>query len=126
MNNNTNSVSQWEKVLKDYEVVKKISKRVKLQVSIVLYKESVYLTSRYSVQKTCIKACCILSYIYILYNQILDMKTETSGVGEHQKEAQRTYLLTVGLKEGRGLVIRDRCGECINTTHPETLHTTYI
>ncbi len=54
------------------------------------------------------------------------MKTETSGVGEHQKEAQRTYLLTVGLKEGRGLVIRDRCGECINTTHPETLHTTYI
>ncbi len=40
------------------------------------------------------------------------MKTETAGVNEHQKEAQRTYLLTICLKEGRGLVIRDRCGEC--------------
>uniref|UniRef100_A0A8C2DK65 Multiple C2 domains, transmembrane 2b n=1 Tax=Cyprinus carpio TaxID=7962 RepID=A0A8C2DK65_CYPCA len=38
------------------------------------------------------------------------MKTETAGVNEHQREAQRTYLLTICLKEGRGLVIRDRCG----------------
>ncbi|XP_016366269.1 multiple C2 and transmembrane domain-containing protein 2, partial [Sinocyclocheilus rhinocerous] len=44
------------------------------------------------------------------HNNILDMKTETAGVNEHQREAQRTYLLTICLKEGRGLVIRDRCG----------------
>lgn len=31
---------------------------------------------------------------------------------ENQRESQRTYLLTICLKEGRGLVIRDRCGEC--------------
>ncbi|XP_016307777.1 multiple C2 and transmembrane domain-containing protein 2-like isoform X2 [Sinocyclocheilus anshuiensis] len=42
--------------------------------------------------------------------EILDMKTESAGVNEHQREAQRTYLLTIYLKEGRGLVIRDRCG----------------
>ncbi|KAK7170871.1 hypothetical protein R3I94_000929 [Phoxinus phoxinus] len=40
----------------------------------------------------------------------LDMRTETAGVSEHQREPQRTYLLTICLKEGRGLVIRDRCG----------------
>ncbi|XP_016307776.1 multiple C2 and transmembrane domain-containing protein 2-like isoform X1 [Sinocyclocheilus anshuiensis] len=44
------------------------------------------------------------------HNNILDMKTESAGVNEHQREAQRTYLLTIYLKEGRGLVIRDRCG----------------
>uniref|UniRef100_A0A672R3X7 C2 domain-containing protein n=1 Tax=Sinocyclocheilus grahami TaxID=75366 RepID=A0A672R3X7_SINGR len=38
------------------------------------------------------------------------MKTEPAGVNEHQREAPRTYLLTIYLKEGRGLVIRDRCG----------------
>ncbi|RXN30298.1 multiple C2 and transmembrane domain-containing 2-like protein [Labeo rohita] len=43
-------------------------------------------------------------------NQILDMKTESTGVNEHQKEAHKTYLLTICLKEGRRLVIRDRCG----------------
>uniref|UniRef100_A0A671LA22 Multiple C2 and transmembrane domain-containing protein 2-like n=1 Tax=Sinocyclocheilus anshuiensis TaxID=1608454 RepID=A0A671LA22_9TELE len=40
----------------------------------------------------------------------LDLSTESAGVNEHQREAQRTYLLTIYLKEGRGLVIRDRCG----------------
>ncbi|XP_016409083.1 multiple C2 and transmembrane domain-containing protein 2-like, partial [Sinocyclocheilus rhinocerous] len=44
------------------------------------------------------------------HNNILDMKTESAGVNEHQREAQRTYLLTINLKEGHGLVIRDRCG----------------
>ncbi|XP_052458625.1 multiple C2 and transmembrane domain-containing protein 2-like isoform X1 [Carassius gibelio] len=44
------------------------------------------------------------------HNNILDMKTESAGVNEHQRQAQRTYLLTICLKEGRGLVIRDRCG----------------
>ncbi|XP_042615477.1 multiple C2 and transmembrane domain-containing protein 2-like [Cyprinus carpio] len=42
--------------------------------------------------------------------EIVDMMTESAGVNEHQRGAQRTYLLTVCLKEGRGLVIRDRCG----------------
>ncbi|KAL1271829.1 hypothetical protein QQF64_030845 [Cirrhinus molitorella] len=44
------------------------------------------------------------------HNNIVDMKTESTGVNEHRKEAQRTYLLTICLKEGRRLVIRDRCG----------------
>ncbi|XP_043101743.1 multiple C2 and transmembrane domain-containing protein 2 isoform X3 [Puntigrus tetrazona] len=44
------------------------------------------------------------------HGNILDMKTESAGVNEHQREAPRTYLLTICLKEGRGLVIRDRCG----------------
>ncbi|XP_050969789.1 multiple C2 and transmembrane domain-containing protein 2 isoform X2 [Labeo rohita] len=44
------------------------------------------------------------------HNNILDMKTESTGVNEHQKEAHKTYLLTICLKEGRRLVIRDRCG----------------
>ncbi|XDV18731.1 hypothetical protein PO909_024368 [Leuciscus waleckii] len=44
------------------------------------------------------------------HNSILDMRTETAGVSEHQRETQRSYLLTLCLKEGRGLVIRDRCG----------------
>ncbi|XP_073692519.1 multiple C2 and transmembrane domain-containing protein 2 isoform X2 [Garra rufa] len=44
------------------------------------------------------------------HDNILDMKTESAEVNEQQKEAQRTYLLTIRLKEGRGLVIRDRCG----------------
>ncbi|KAK9971391.1 hypothetical protein ABG768_024760 [Culter alburnus] len=44
------------------------------------------------------------------HNNNLDMRTETAGVSEHQRETQRTYLLTIFLKEGRGLVIRDRCG----------------
>ncbi|XDV18732.1 hypothetical protein PO909_024368 [Leuciscus waleckii] len=44
------------------------------------------------------------------FAEILDMRTETAGVSEHQRETQRSYLLTLCLKEGRGLVIRDRCG----------------
>lgn len=52
------------------------------------------------------------SHLFYFLNQIVDMMTESAGVNEHQRGAQRTYLLTVCLKEGRGLVIRDRCGEC--------------
>ncbi|XP_026122472.1 multiple C2 and transmembrane domain-containing protein 2-like isoform X1 [Carassius auratus] len=44
------------------------------------------------------------------HNNILDMKAESAGGNEHQRQAQKTYLLTICLKEGRGLVIRDRCG----------------
>lgn len=44
------------------------------------------------------------------HNSILDISTEMPGVCENQRESQRTYLLTICLKEGRGLVIRDRCG----------------
>ncbi|XP_051506359.1 multiple C2 and transmembrane domain-containing protein 2 isoform X2 [Myxocyprinus asiaticus] len=38
------------------------------------------------------------------------MGSETPGVSENQREDQKMYLLTICLKEGRGLVIRDRCG----------------
>ncbi|XP_056317045.1 multiple C2 and transmembrane domain-containing protein 2 isoform X4 [Danio aesculapii] len=43
-------------------------------------------------------------------NSILDISGEMPGVCENQRESQRTYLLTICLKEGRGLVVRDRCG----------------
>lgn len=43
-------------------------------------------------------------------NGILDISAEMPGVCENQRESQRTYLLTICLKEGRNLVIRDRCG----------------
>lgn len=75
------------------------------------------LSEEYSVWMTHMKACCkwfshlLLTFFFFL-NQNLDMRTETAGVSEHQRETQRTYLLTIFLKEGRGLVIRDRCGEC--------------
>ncbi|XP_055031067.2 multiple C2 and transmembrane domain-containing protein 2 isoform X1 [Misgurnus anguillicaudatus] len=42
--------------------------------------------------------------------EIVDMRPGTPVVGENQREHQRSYLLTICLKEGRGLVIRDRCG----------------
>lgn len=42
--------------------------------------------------------------------EIVDMRPGTPVVGENQRERQRSYLLTICLKEGRGLVIRDRCG----------------
>ncbi|KAA0722887.1 Multiple C2 and transmembrane domain-containing protein 2 [Triplophysa tibetana] len=42
--------------------------------------------------------------------EILDMRQETPGAGVNQREPERSYLLTICLKEGRGLVIRDRCG----------------
>ncbi|XP_056605464.1 multiple C2 and transmembrane domain-containing protein 2 isoform X2 [Triplophysa dalaica] len=44
------------------------------------------------------------------HNNILDMRQETPGAGANQREPERSYLLTICLKEGRGLVIRDRCG----------------
>ncbi|KAI7814161.1 multiple C2 and transmembrane domain-containing protein 2 isoform X2 [Triplophysa rosa] len=39
-----------------------------------------------------------------------DMRQEPPGAGENPRERERSYLLTICLKEGRGLVIRDRCG----------------
>ncbi|XP_061526026.1 multiple C2 and transmembrane domain-containing protein 2-like isoform X2 [Phycodurus eques] len=35
---------------------------------------------------------------------------ESTGVFEGRKESLRSFLLTINLKEGRNLVIRDRCG----------------
>ncbi|XP_030620886.1 multiple C2 and transmembrane domain-containing protein 2 [Chanos chanos] len=43
-------------------------------------------------------------------NNIMDMGNEAAEGPESLRESQRTYLLTINLKEGRGLVIRDRCG----------------
>ncbi|CAK6967412.1 multiple C2 and transmembrane domain-containing protein 2 isoform X1 [Scomber scombrus] len=39
-----------------------------------------------------------------------DMGNETLSVSESVKDPPRSYLLTINLKEGRNLVIRDRCG----------------
>lgn len=43
-------------------------------------------------------------------NSMLDVRGETGGATEGPRVPQKTYLLTIHLKEGRGLVIRDRCG----------------
>ncbi|XP_072515956.1 multiple C2 and transmembrane domain-containing protein 2 isoform X2 [Salminus brasiliensis] len=43
-------------------------------------------------------------------NTIQDTAGETGSMGENQRELQKTYLLLINLREGRGLVIRDRCG----------------
>uniref|UniRef100_A0AAY5ELR9 Multiple C2 domains, transmembrane 2b n=1 Tax=Electrophorus electricus TaxID=8005 RepID=A0AAY5ELR9_ELEEL len=43
-------------------------------------------------------------------NTILDVAGEAAALWDSQRESQRTYLLSINLKEGRGLVIRDRCG----------------
>ncbi|KAI5607662.1 multiple C2 and transmembrane domain-containing protein 2 isoform X1 [Silurus asotus] len=42
--------------------------------------------------------------------EVLDMAGESGSVCENHKEPQKSYLLSINLKEGRGLVIRDRCG----------------
>lgn len=47
----------------------------------------------------------------MLWFQVLDMAGESGNVGENNKEPQKSYLLSINLKEGRGLVIRDRCGK---------------
>ncbi|XP_067452049.1 multiple C2 and transmembrane domain-containing protein 2-like isoform X1 [Thunnus thynnus] len=39
-----------------------------------------------------------------------DMGNETLSVSENFRDPLRSYLLTINLKEGRNLVIRDRCG----------------
>ncbi|XP_053172284.1 multiple C2 and transmembrane domain-containing protein 2 isoform X1 [Scomber japonicus] len=39
-----------------------------------------------------------------------DMGNETTSVSESVKDPPRSYLLTINLKEGHNLVIRDRCG----------------
>lgn len=36
---------------------------------------------------------------------------ESPGAAEHPRVAARSFLLTIKLKEGRNLVIRDRCGK---------------
>uniref|UniRef100_A0A669CQE9 Multiple C2 and transmembrane domain-containing protein 2 n=1 Tax=Oreochromis niloticus TaxID=8128 RepID=A0A669CQE9_ORENI len=39
-----------------------------------------------------------------------EMDNEAVNMSESARDSQRSYLLTVNLKEGRNLVIRDRCG----------------
>uniref|UniRef100_A0A673A0D7 Multiple C2 and transmembrane domain-containing protein 2-like n=1 Tax=Sphaeramia orbicularis TaxID=375764 RepID=A0A673A0D7_9TELE len=39
-----------------------------------------------------------------------DMGSETLNVSENIRDPPRSFLLTINLKEGRSLVIRDRCG----------------
>lgn len=39
------------------------------------------------------------------------MDNEAVNMSESARDSQRSYLLTVNLKEGRNLVIRDRCGK---------------
>uniref|UniRef100_UPI0037E9954D multiple C2 and transmembrane domain-containing protein 2-like isoform X1 n=1 Tax=Semicossyphus pulcher TaxID=241346 RepID=UPI0037E9954D len=43
-------------------------------------------------------------------NQNCEMGSETSTVSENSRDLARSFLLTINLKEGRNLVIRDRCG----------------
>lgn len=43
-------------------------------------------------------------------NTMMDTSGETGSIGESQRELQKTYLLYINLREGRDLVIRDRCG----------------
>ncbi|XP_076880945.1 multiple C2 and transmembrane domain-containing protein 2 [Brachyhypopomus gauderio] len=43
-------------------------------------------------------------------NAILDMPGEATALWDSQKEVKRMYLLSINLKQGRDLVIRDRCG----------------
>ncbi|XP_017333913.1 multiple C2 and transmembrane domain-containing protein 2 isoform X2 [Ictalurus punctatus] len=42
--------------------------------------------------------------------EVVDMAGESGSPCELHKEPQKSYLLSINLKEGRGLVIRDRCG----------------
>lgn len=39
------------------------------------------------------------------------MDNEAVNMSESARDSQRSYLLTVNLKEGHNLVIRDRCGK---------------
>lgn len=39
------------------------------------------------------------------------MDNDAVNMSESARDSQRSYLLTVNLKEGRNLVIRDRCGK---------------
>ncbi|XP_062868413.1 multiple C2 and transmembrane domain-containing protein 2 [Trichomycterus rosablanca] len=43
-------------------------------------------------------------------NTMVDTAGENGTVCENHREPQKTYLLSINLKEGRGLVVRDRCG----------------
>ncbi|KAL3065987.1 hypothetical protein OYC64_016011 [Pagothenia borchgrevinki] len=43
-------------------------------------------------------------------NQNSEMGNESPSVSEGIKDSTRSFLLTINLKEGRNLVIRDRCG----------------
>ncbi|XP_026149166.1 multiple C2 and transmembrane domain-containing protein 2 isoform X2 [Mastacembelus armatus] len=43
-------------------------------------------------------------------NQNCDMGNEALNVSESNRDSPRSFLLTINLKEGRNLVIRDRCG----------------
>ncbi|XP_051235108.1 multiple C2 and transmembrane domain-containing protein 2 isoform X2 [Dicentrarchus labrax] len=43
-------------------------------------------------------------------NQNYEMGNESFSVSENTRDLSRSFLLTINLKEGRNLVIRDRCG----------------
>ncbi|XP_062404869.1 multiple C2 and transmembrane domain-containing protein 2 isoform X2 [Sardina pilchardus] len=43
-------------------------------------------------------------------NSSLDVGGESLYLPEHLRDSQKTYLLNITLKEGKNLVIRDRCG----------------
>lgn len=43
-------------------------------------------------------------------HQNYEMDNDAVNMSESARDSQRSYLLTVNLKEGRNLVIRDRCG----------------
>lgn len=50
----------------------------------------------------CVCVCVQLQY---------EASNESHGAVEQPKVAARSFLLTIKLKEGRNLVIRDRCGK---------------
>uniref|UniRef100_A0A8C7IUK8 Multiple C2 domains, transmembrane 2b n=1 Tax=Oncorhynchus kisutch TaxID=8019 RepID=A0A8C7IUK8_ONCKI len=52
----------------------------------------------------------IVSIIYVLQQFEMGSPTEMLSVSDSTRESQRSYLLSINLKEGRNLVIRDRCG----------------
>lgn len=45
-----------------------------------------------------------------------EMGNEAVSMSETVKDPPRSYLLTINLKEGRNLVIRDRCGKELIST----------
>uniref|UniRef100_A0A8C7I3Z4 Multiple C2 and transmembrane domain-containing protein 2 n=1 Tax=Oncorhynchus kisutch TaxID=8019 RepID=A0A8C7I3Z4_ONCKI len=54
--------------------------------------------------------CSSVSIIYVLQQFEMGSPTEMLSVSDSTRESQRSYLLSINLKEGRNLVIRDRCG----------------
>uniref|UniRef100_A0A8K9WQA6 Multiple C2 domains, transmembrane 2b n=1 Tax=Oncorhynchus mykiss TaxID=8022 RepID=A0A8K9WQA6_ONCMY len=54
--------------------------------------------------------CSSVSVIYVLQQFEIGSPTEMLSVSDSTRESQRSYLLSINLKQGRNLVIRDRCG----------------